>query len=573
MLEFIRNEFVPTLKDKNKVVDSIPKYKASIQPLVQLFAFLYYIQKDRHVHLTNKMHSLFCNKLTDKSFQDGIHKLILSILAALMTQSDQAIRMYPVLTGLGKRKYSLIIEIAHTLLTVFKIGGVTDQLVKIFKWDEKIVQTMKQEIKAKNGNLQDRGLIKEFFKFPENFRPSDYQRSNRKMAMRNGRYFKLVVAQLARVTLPEEFWKGQVTEAEVQLVKKIFNPDDSDVAIIASELGDLHLTSLGTSEVSKFDQTHFSNPVSHFSDLECFKRAEQNIEDDPDLRQKLDDMEKMLQSSNNWTDQQLSNQFHLPNMTLFRFETEACLEYDWKRQTFCEEPVRKGTNRCLKHAKDGTDLKMIREMGSLVSTKGISIAKGVIRVQIGPVVLDKIVEYAPSLEGAAPAFRHSLDNLEKVLEASYVTFKGGYLMKLYQFEAKEFKQRFPNAKSISIERWKHAFLAMHEIMKTYALDLESNWTRNIPFLMAKLGIYQGWLNADDIIDQKKLVSSRYDYKPIGTIADLLKDTSKRAKPIAPALIYDAKRMDGTATPSTQSSDKDGKCCKLDTDNQTFTQVS
>ena len=102
MREFIRNEFVPTLKDKNKVVDSIPKYKASIQPLVQLFAFLYYIQKDRHVHLTNKMHSLFCNKLMDKSFQDGIHKLILSILAALMTQSDQAIRMYPVLTGLGK---------------------------------------------------------------------------------------------------------------------------------------------------------------------------------------------------------------------------------------------------------------------------------------------------------------------------------------------------------------------------------------------------------------------------------------------------------------------------------------
>ena len=102
MHEFVQNDFVPILKDEKKIVDSLPKYQAAVQPLVQIFAFLYYLQKDRQVHLTHKIHALFIEKLNDKSFQQGIHKLIMSILAALMTQSEQAIRMYPILAGLGK---------------------------------------------------------------------------------------------------------------------------------------------------------------------------------------------------------------------------------------------------------------------------------------------------------------------------------------------------------------------------------------------------------------------------------------------------------------------------------------
>ena len=102
MDRFVQNDFVPMIKGKDKVLESFPKYMASIKPLVQMFAFLYYIQKDRHVHLTNKIHAVFCDKLKDSTFQEGMHKMILSILAALMTQSEQAIRMYPVLMGLGK---------------------------------------------------------------------------------------------------------------------------------------------------------------------------------------------------------------------------------------------------------------------------------------------------------------------------------------------------------------------------------------------------------------------------------------------------------------------------------------
>ena len=453
------------------------------------------------------------------------------------------------------------------------LGEVTTRLGNIFQWDENIVQIMKMEIRAKNVKLHDRGLIKEFFKFPSHIRPSDYQKSNFKMAMCNGRYFKLMVVNTTNVDLREEIWKGQVSQDEIDLAQKLFYHEDADLAIIASELGDLHISNLDTLEFSRSEESNFNDPISHFSELECFKRAEQNLEDDPELRRKLEAMEKNLQSSNKWTDKQLSNQFQIPNLALFRFESGACVGYDWKVQKFCEEPVEEGTNRCLKHAQEGSDLRMIRDMGSMVTKRGVSIAKGVVRIHIGPAVLDKIVEYAPSLEGAAPAFRHSRDNLEKLLEASDVTYKQGYLDKLAQFEAKEFRLRFPNAKTISNNRWKHSFLAIYEIMKTYVFDLKANWTKNVPFLLGKLGVYQGWIDAEEIMDHNKYVSARYEYKPLGTVADLLKDTLSRAKPIAPALVFDSDKMDGTSTPSTQSSDKDGICWKLNMENMTFLQVS
>lgn len=102
MKQFVQNEFAPMLIDPDGVLNSMPKYMSSVQPLIQLSAFLYYLEKDRHVHLIHKIHSLFCDKLVDQPFKNGIHKLIVSILAALMTQSEQAIRLFPVLTGLGK---------------------------------------------------------------------------------------------------------------------------------------------------------------------------------------------------------------------------------------------------------------------------------------------------------------------------------------------------------------------------------------------------------------------------------------------------------------------------------------
>ena len=52
--------------------------------------------------MIHKIHSVLCDKLVDQQFKVGVHKFIVSILAALMTQADQVLKMFPVLTGLGK---------------------------------------------------------------------------------------------------------------------------------------------------------------------------------------------------------------------------------------------------------------------------------------------------------------------------------------------------------------------------------------------------------------------------------------------------------------------------------------
>lgn len=99
---FVQKQFAPLLKDANGVMRSLSKYMDCVQPLIQLFAFLYHLRKDRHVHLIHKIHELLSDKVVNRDFKDGVHKLMVSILAALLTQSDQVIKMFPVLTGLGK---------------------------------------------------------------------------------------------------------------------------------------------------------------------------------------------------------------------------------------------------------------------------------------------------------------------------------------------------------------------------------------------------------------------------------------------------------------------------------------
>ena len=102
MKDFVQTQFVPLLKDAEGAMDDLPGYMDGIQPLVQISSLLYHLRKDRHVFVIQQMHSMFCDKLNDVSFSEGIHKLIMSVIAALMTQSDQALRMYPILSGLGK---------------------------------------------------------------------------------------------------------------------------------------------------------------------------------------------------------------------------------------------------------------------------------------------------------------------------------------------------------------------------------------------------------------------------------------------------------------------------------------
>ena len=102
MKKFVNEKFRPLITDKANLLGKFPTYKDGIQPLVQLISYLFHIRKDVHAEELRHMHGLLITKLEDDNFQQGTHRLILSVIAALMTQSDQALRMYPILSALGK---------------------------------------------------------------------------------------------------------------------------------------------------------------------------------------------------------------------------------------------------------------------------------------------------------------------------------------------------------------------------------------------------------------------------------------------------------------------------------------
>ena len=49
MLDFVQNDFALMLKDEGRLIDGFPDYRQIIKPVVQISAFLYYLQKDHWI--------------------------------------------------------------------------------------------------------------------------------------------------------------------------------------------------------------------------------------------------------------------------------------------------------------------------------------------------------------------------------------------------------------------------------------------------------------------------------------------------------------------------------------------
>ena len=102
-------------------------------------------------------------------------------------------------------------------------------------------------------------------------------------------------------------------------------------------------------------------------------------------------------------------------------------------------------------------LKTIAEKRLGKKGHGFSVMRGCFRSFIEAEKSKKFVEYAPSVQGALPAFLHSAKNMQKFLHASYVIHQK---MKDEgrRFDATPFKEEFGNA-NIDDETWRHAFNA------------------------------------------------------------------------------------------------------------------
>ena len=91
--------------------------------------------------------------------------------------------------------------------------------------------------------------------------------------------------------------------------------------------------------------------------------------------------------------------------------------------------------------------------------KGFSVMKGFFRLNIETEHTRKYVEYAPSVQGALPAFLHQAKNLQKFLQAS---FEIHHMTRIERkpFNAAPYRREFGTT-TIDDTTWQHAFNAMN----------------------------------------------------------------------------------------------------------------
>ena len=139
----------------------------------------------------------------------------------------------------------------------------------------------------------------------------------------------------------------------------------------------------------------------------------------------------------------------------------------------CKAAAIDNTARCIKH-QDKSHSKFLKILSAIKNSKeftGFNLSKSAFRAFNRPdeSLNQEVYEYAPCLEGALPAFKDSLANLEKVLLAGYDSYCDSMLADGIAFNDKYYRARFPNDKDISSHQWMHTYLATREHLKSLRL--------------------------------------------------------------------------------------------------------
>ena len=106
-------------------------------------------------------------------------------------------------------------------------------------------------------------------------------------------------------------------------------------------------------------------------------------------------------------------------------------------------------------------MRILAKMNKNESRIGMSLTSSAFWHFNEPKLINDFNEYAPSLEGAVPAFKHAAKNLRKLLIAGYKSYKAGYLTSsTIPFNENYFVEQFPNAKNITRKQWMHSYLSL-----------------------------------------------------------------------------------------------------------------
>ena len=129
-------------------------------------------------------------------------------------------------------------ESLNNHVTLAFLGSVSEKLKIKCGWSNEAYQLAVGACKRKS-----KGKSKSFL--TEFYNPKDVV---------HGPYIRMVVAEIEEMTIPTEMFEGTVDNAMLDTAFKFFNQKDSDFAIIASELSDLHLNDKGMSNFDAFTE-------------------------------------------------------------------------------------------------------------------------------------------------------------------------------------------------------------------------------------------------------------------------------------------------------------------------------
>ena len=120
------------------------------------------------------------------------------------------------------------------------------------------------------------------------------------------------------------------------------------------------------------------------------------------------------------------------------------------------------------------------------------------------------------------------------------------------------ERQFPETSDFTKNRWFHGYQATKELMVNYGFELEQPWKRNVPSLLFQFGALQHFIPQEQAIDSKLFSNGEFDFKLGQQINPAVQDlftTTGNSLPIAPSMVIDPKKLDGTTAPSYEAAEK------------------
>ena len=129
-------------------------------------------------------------------------------------------------------------ESLNNHVTLAFLGSVSEKLKIKCDWSNTAYQTAIEACK-KSSKYKDASILRNFYDDND---------------LVHGPYIRLVVAEIEDMTIPTEMFEQQISSEMLDISFSYFNRSDSEFAIIASELADLHLNDKGMSTFDAFTE-------------------------------------------------------------------------------------------------------------------------------------------------------------------------------------------------------------------------------------------------------------------------------------------------------------------------------